>query len=72
MTSEINGVAEFIETREDYWVIALPLKVTYKNDTMRVSQLLNLQLTVGRKTNGELGVMQLIATLDPSSSSSPP
>ncbi|HIG0328527.1 TPA: DotI/IcmL family type IV secretion protein [Legionella pneumophila] len=71
MTSEINGVAEFIETREDYWVIALPLKVTYKNDTMRVSQLLNLQLTVGRKTNGELGVMQLIATLDPSSSSPP-
>ncbi|AMP89242.1 DotI/IcmL family type IV secretion protein [Legionella pneumophila] len=68
MTSEINGVAEFIETRENHWVIALPLKVTYKNDTMRVSQLLNLQLTVARKTNGELGVMQLIATLDPSSS----
>ncbi|HAU1151102.1 TPA: type IV secretion protein IcmL [Legionella pneumophila] len=71
MTSEINGVAEFIETRENHWVIALPLKVTYKNDTMRVSQLLNLQLTVGRKTNGELGVMQLIATLDPSASSPP-
>ncbi|HAT9609381.1 TPA: type IV secretion protein IcmL, partial [Legionella pneumophila subsp. pneumophila] len=67
MTSEVNGVAEFIETRENHWIIALPLKVTYKNDTMRVSQLLNIQLTVGRKTNGEFGVIQLIATLDPSS-----
>ncbi|HAT8178279.1 TPA: type IV secretion protein IcmL [Legionella pneumophila] len=68
MTSEINGIAEFIETRENHWVIALPLKVTYKNDTTRVSQSLNIQLTVGKKTNGELGVIQLIATLDPASS----
>ncbi|HAT2066299.1 TPA: DotI/IcmL family type IV secretion protein [Legionella pneumophila] len=71
MTSEVNGVAEFIETRENHWIIALPLKVTYKNDTMRVSQLLNIQLTVGRKTNGELGINQLIATLNPSSSPPP-
>ncbi|HAZ7574136.1 DotI/IcmL family type IV secretion protein [Legionella sp. PATHC032] len=68
MTSEINGVAEFLESRENQWIIALPLKVTYKNDTTRVSQLLNIQLTVGKKINGELGVIQLIATLDPASS----
>ncbi|HBD9221923.1 TPA: DotI/IcmL family type IV secretion protein [Legionella pneumophila] len=67
MTSEVNGVAELIETRENHWIIGLPLKVTYKNDTMKVSQLLNIQLTVGRKTNGEFGVIQLIATLAPSS-----
>lgn len=66
MYSQINGRAELIETRDNQWRIALPLKVTYTNSTMRVSQLLKIQLTVGKKINGELGIIQLIATLNAS------
>lgn len=70
MYSQINGRAELIETNDNQWRIALPLKVTYTNSTMRVSQLLKIQLTVGKKINGELGIIQLIATLNTSSAPS--
>ncbi|HDV5710310.1 TPA: DotI/IcmL family type IV secretion protein [Legionella pneumophila] len=63
MSSQIDGQARLIESHDNQWKIQLPLKVTYKNDRAQVSQFLDIQLTVGRKMNGELGIVQLIAVL---------
>ncbi|MDF1929743.1 DotI/IcmL family type IV secretion protein [Legionella pneumophila] len=63
MSSQIDGQARLIESQDNQWKIQLPLKVTYKNDRAQVSQFLDIQLTVGRKMNGELGIVQLIAVL---------
>ncbi|HEM0318035.1 TPA: DotI/IcmL family type IV secretion protein, partial [Legionella pneumophila] len=63
MNSLIDGQARLIESQDNQWKIQLPLKVIYKNDRTQVSQFLDIQLTVGRKMNGELGIVQLIAVL---------
>lgn len=62
VSSQIDGQAQLIEFKDYLWKINVPLKVVYQSDEERVTHFLNIYLTVGRKINGNLGIMQMIAT----------
>lgn len=62
VSSQVDGKIEMLENKDNQWKIALPLQVVYQNEKEKVTQLLNINLTIGRKTKGDLGIMQLIAT----------
>ena len=72
VSNQLDGEAKLIETKDNHWKVTLPLQVVYQNDKEKVTQLLNIDLTVGRKDNGELGIMQIIATPRPISVATPP
>lgn len=61
MNSETNGTAQLISSRDNEWIISLPIKVAYQNNTNRVTQILDINLTIGRKTTGELGIIHMNA-----------
>ena len=58
----MNGAAQVTENKDNQWKITLPLQVVYQNDKEKVTQLLQVDLTVGRKPSGDLGITQMIAT----------
>lgn len=62
VSSQVDGQLQFTETKDNQWKIILPLQVVYQNDKEKVTQLLNVNLTVGRKLSGDLGITQMIAT----------
>ena len=62
VNSAVDGQAQILETKDNQWKITLPLHVAYQNDKGKVVQLLHVNLTIGRKLTGELGIMQMIAT----------
>ncbi|MDR3441786.1 MAG: DotI/IcmL family type IV secretion protein [Legionella sp.] len=62
VSSKIDGQALITESQNNQWKIILPVVVTYQNDKEKVSQLLSVDLTVGRKMTGDLGITQMIAT----------
>ncbi|WP_051131810.1 DotI/IcmL family type IV secretion protein [Legionella tunisiensis] len=64
MSSEINGHAQLLESNNNQWKITLPLKVLYQSDKGKVGQIININLTVGRKITGDLGIRRMVATLD--------
>lgn len=61
VSSQLDGQVQVKESKENQWKINLPLQVVYQNDKEKVTQLLNIDLTVSRKTNGDLGITQMIA-----------
>lgn len=71
MNSRLNGKIELIETQDNQWEIKLPLMVNWQSDKEEMTQLLTVDLTVGRKNNGDLGIMQIIATIAGSTSFKP-
>lgn len=62
VSSLIDGKSQVIEANEVQWKISLPLQVVYQNSREKVTQLLNVNLTIGRKLSGDLGIMQMVAT----------
>ena len=62
VSSQLDGQAQVTEAKDNQWKITLPLQVVYQNDKEKVTQLLNVNLTVGRKVSGDLGIAQMIAT----------
>ncbi|KTD56522.1 DotI/IcmL family type IV secretion protein [Legionella shakespearei] len=62
VSSQLDGQAQITEAKDNQWKISLPLQVVYQNDKEKVTQLLNVNLTVGRKITGDLGITQMIAT----------
>jgi hypothetical protein len=62
VSSQIDGQAQMEEAKDNQWKIDLPLQVVYQNEKEKVTQLLNIKLTVSRKVTGELGITQMIAT----------
>nr|WP_241480505.1 DotI/IcmL family type IV secretion protein [Legionella norrlandica] len=62
VSSQIDGQPQITEALGNQWKITLPLQVVYQNDKEKVTQLLNVNLTVGRKITGDLGINQMIAT----------
>ena len=61
VSSQIDGQAQVVDAKENQWKITLPLQVVYQNEKEKVTQLLTVSLTVGRKVNGDLGITQMIA-----------
>lgn len=62
VSSQVDGQSQVTEAKDGQWKITLPLHVVYQNDKEKVTQLLNINLTVGRKISGDLGIIQMIAT----------
>ncbi len=62
VSSQLDGQPQVTEAKENQWKITLPLQVVYQNDKEKVTQLLTVNLTVGRKVSGDLGIAQMIAT----------
>ena len=63
VSSQIDGQAQMAEAKDNQWKVTLPLQVVYQNDKEKLTQLLDIQLTVGRKITGELGIAQMIASV---------
>ena len=62
VSSQINGQNQITESKDNQWKITLPLEVVYQNDKEKLTQLLDINLTIGRKISGDLGIMQMVAT----------
>lgn len=62
VSSQIDGQTQITDLQNNKWQVNLPLQVVYQNDKEKVTQLLSINLTVGRKTTGDLGIIQIIAT----------
>ena len=63
VSSMVNGKSTSSEIKENQWKISIPLQVVYQNDKEKLTQLLTVDLIVGRKiTSGDLGIMQMIAS----------
>lgn len=62
VSSQLDGKVELLEAKDNQWKIAVPLQVVYQNNKEKVTQLLHLNVTIGRKISGDLGIMQMVAT----------
>ncbi len=62
VNSEVDGQLQLMEVKDNQWKVALPLRTVYRSDQGEIVQLLNINLTIGRKITGEFGIMQMIAT----------
>lgn len=61
VSSIIDGETTITPAKENQWKVNLPLQVVYQNGQQKLTQLLNVDMLIGRKTNGDLGIMQMIA-----------
>ncbi|KTD08948.1 IcmL-like protein [Legionella gratiana] len=61
VSSQVLGHATVTEVKENQWKINLPLQVVYQNEKEKVTQLLNVDVTIARKMTGDLGIAQMIA-----------
>lgn len=61
VSSLIDGKVQITDAKDSQWKLTVPLQVVYQNDKEKVTQQLNLDVTIGRKMSGDLGVMQIIA-----------
>ena len=62
VTSMADGDVKINPIKDNQWKITVPLQVAYQNDKEKLTQLLTVDLLIGRKVNGDLGIMQMIAT----------
>lgn len=61
VSSMISGPGQITEVKENQWKISLPVQVVYQNNKEKLTQPLTVNLVVGRKVSGDLGIMQMIA-----------
>lgn len=56
------GNAALNSTGANQWQVIIPMTVTYQNDQDKIQQNLSVELSIGRKATGELGINQIIAS----------
>ncbi|KTD38682.1 IcmL-like protein, partial [Legionella nautarum] len=61
VSSMVNGESKVIEIKDNQWKVIIPMQVVYQNDKEKLTQPLTVNLVVGRKISGDLGIMQMIA-----------
>lgn len=61
VSSRLLAPAHLTKTRENQWKVTVPIEVIYQNDKEKITQSLTINMVVGRKMSGDLGIMQLIA-----------
>ena len=69
VSSQISSDPVINRIKENQWSISLPLSVVYQNTQEKFTQSLSVTLFVTKKTPTELGIMQLIATVKPETTS---
>ncbi len=62
VSSQVDGELKVNVIKDNQWKVTVPLQVVYQNDKEKLTQLLAIDLLVGRKVSGDLGIMQMIAT----------
>lgn len=62
VSSQASGTPTINTVKDGQWKVTLPVQVVYQNDKEKVTQQLTVDVLIGRKSNGDLGIMQLIAT----------
>lgn len=62
ISSQVNGKLSITPIRDNQWKVIIPLQVIYQNDKQKITQLLLVELLVGRRAAGNLAIMQVIAT----------
>lgn len=65
VSSQEEGEATINTVKDNQWKVILPIQVVYQNDKEKVTQHLNVEILIGRKATGDLGIMQMIATPRP-------
>lgn len=61
VNSNISGETKINEVKDNQWKVSLPMQVIYQNGQDKLTQALTVNVVVGRKMSGDLGIMQLIA-----------
>ncbi|WP_051555073.1 DotI/IcmL/TraM family protein [Legionella fairfieldensis] len=61
VSSMVSGQGKITEGKDNQWKATIPMQVVYQNDKEKLTQSLNINLVVGRKVSGDLGIMQMIA-----------
>lgn len=62
MSNQVAGQATLQDQKDNQWKIEVPLQVLYQNDKEKVPQELIVNVLIGRKGSGELGILQMIAS----------
>ena len=62
VSSLVDGELKVNPVKDNQWKVSVPLQVVYQNDKEKLTQKLNVDLLIGRKMSGDLGIMQMIAT----------
>ena len=62
VTSKVDGDIKINPIKDNQWKITLPMKVLYQNDKESFKQDLSVDLLIGRKMSGGLGIMQVVAS----------
>lgn len=61
VNSMVQGDVTVSVIKDNQWKISMPIQVVYQNDKEKLQQQLTINLVVGRKINGDLGIMQMVA-----------
>lgn len=62
VSSQVNGEIVLNPTKDNQWKAKIPMQVVYQNEKEKLTQLLSVDLLIGRKMSGDLGILQIIAT----------
>lgn len=62
VSSQVSGDVKVEPSKKNQWKVKVPLQVVYQNNEDKLTQVLAVDLLVGRKSSGDLGIMQMIAT----------
>ena len=65
VSSQSDGATNINTVKDNQWKLTLPIQVVYQNTKEKVTQRLAVTVLVGRKPNGDLGIMQMIASARP-------
>jgi len=71
VNSQVDGEVVITPAKENQWKVTVPMQVVYQNDKEKLTQLLSVDLLIGRKISGDLGIMQMIATPRPTAAQQP-
>lgn len=62
VSSMVEGKPGLTTVNDKQWKINLPLQVVYQNNKEKLTQTLTIDLLIGRKSSGDLGIQQIIAS----------
>lgn len=71
VSSQTDGNLMVNAVKDNQWKAVLPIQVVYQNDKEKITQRLKVDLLIGRKPNGDLGLMQMIAVTQPAATPEP-
>jgi hypothetical protein len=71
VNSQVNGNVTINPVKDNQWKLTLPLQVVYQNGKDKLTQQLSVDVLIGRKLSGDLGIMQMIAAPEATSNHQP-